>query len=207
MEAHETGIQIAALVLAAGSSSRLGQPKQLIEIGGETLLERTVRTVRQAGCREVAVVLGAHQEKIEPLAGQLPARLVLNDRWAEGMGSSIACGIDFLQQHCPDMEAVLVVLTDHPLLSADFISRLMRAFQNSAFKMAAADYGDAPGPPAIFGRHFFDELAGLEGQQGARKILLKHRSQLASLPFPEGNFDLDTPADLEKLRGLMDRIK
>ncbi|MEY3369015.1 MAG: hypothetical protein RI973_2170 [Bacteroidota bacterium] len=204
MEVNELGIQVAALVLAAGSSSRLGQPKQLIEVGGETLLERMVRTVRRAGCREVAVVLGAHREKIEPLAGQLPARLVFNDRWAEGMGSSIACGMDFLQQHCPDMEAVLIVLTDQPLLSADFISRLVRAFQSSASKMAAADYGEAPGPPAIFGRNFFDELSGLEGQQGARKILLKHRGQLASLSFPEGNFDLDTPADLEKLRGLME---
>jgi molybdenum cofactor cytidylyltransferase len=202
MAANEKKNQIAALVLAAGSSSRLGQPKQLVEVGGETLLERTVGVVWQAGCREIAVVLGAHREKIAPLAEQLPVGLVYNERWAEGMGSSIACGIDFLQQHFPETEAVLIVLTDQPLLSEDFLLRLIKAYQTSAFKIAAADYGDAPGPPSIFGRDFFVELSNLNGQQGARKILQKHREQLASLPFPEGHFDLDTPEDLERLRQL-----
>lgn len=202
MARHGTKLKVAALVLAAGSSSRLGQPKQLVELEGETLLERAVRNVRQAGCEEVIVVLGAHSRLIAPQAGRLPATLVHNDRWAEGMSSSIACGIGCLQQHCPKTDAVLVTLTDQPLLSADFIIRLIQAWENSSFKLAAADYGDAPGPPAIFGREFLNALAGLQGQQGARQLLMKHRDHLALLPFPEGNFDLDTPEDLEKLRNL-----
>jgi molybdenum cofactor cytidylyltransferase len=180
------------LLLAAGASTRLGQPKQLLVLGGQTLLERTCKAALSIDNHGVTVVLGAHCEAIRPAIAHLPVRTVLNERWNEGMGSSIACGMAHLP---PDAGAVLLLLCDQPHVTGPYLQKLLRAFRSANADIAASAYGGSFGPPAIFGRRHFPDLAALSGHQGAKKLLERHRGQALAIDFPEGEVDIDTPTD------------
>ena len=189
---------IAVLLLAAGASTRLGHPKQLIKIGDQTLLEKAARVALDSGCRPVLVVLGAHADKIKPVLEHLRVQIVENRNWESGMGSSIACGAQFLIKEFPDLDAVILMLCDQPFVGVDILQTMLKSWRENKAGIVAADYGAAFGPPALFAKRFFPQLSSLQGEKGAKSLMLEQKEALGWVLFPEGAADLDTAADLEK---------
>jgi molybdenum cofactor cytidylyltransferase len=184
-----------AVILAAGASTRMGQPKQLLRIGGRTLLRRTVDAVLASPAWPVMVVLGAHLETIRPEIARLPVLVVDNRAWAEGLASSIGAGVRALDSFSLSIEAALLVLGDQPHLSTDALARLVATHQCTGRSIVAAHYGGHPGPPALFARRHFPELMALSGPGGARPLFDRHAGSLGMVPMPEFAVDLDTPED------------
>jgi len=183
---------IPALILAAGSGRRMGGPKALLVLDGETLLQRAARTAQAAGCTPVIAVVGDW----EPGVLDPSVRVVRNPEAAEGMASSIRLGIAALPRPAP---AVLMLTIDQPAVDAPVLKRLLllHASQDDAAPVACA-YGGSLGVPAILPARFFPELLALVGDRGAKPILLRENTR--SIPFPEGAWDLDTPEDLPLTR-------
>jgi molybdenum cofactor cytidylyltransferase len=185
-----------ALVLAAGASSRLGRPKQLVEVRGEALLRRTVRITLAAGFAPVHVVLGAEGPACRAVLGGLAVSILENAAWAEGMGSSLRRGMQAL---APDAPAVLLLVCDQPRLSSAALEQLRDLYLSSGARITAARYAGRLGVPAIFARGLFPELAQVAGDQGARAILAAHRAEAAALDLPLAAVDVDTAEDLAEL--------
>lgn len=182
---------IGAVILAAGSGQRMGGPKALLRIDGETLLQRAARAALSAGCRPVVAVVG----KGVPDLGPLEVQVVVNSESAEGMGSSIRAGISALPANT---EAVLLLTVDQPAVNATLLRQLLTRFAEDPTRPAACAYAGTLGIPAILPVRLFSDLLVLRGDHGAKGILL--REDTATLPFPEGERDLDTPEDLEAFR-------
>jgi molybdenum cofactor cytidylyltransferase len=180
----------AALVLAAGDGRRMGGPKALLSLAGETLLQRAVRVARSAGCHPVIAVVGAW----DPGPLDPDVALVRNLDASEGMASSIRAGIAALP---PGPESVLLLTVDQPAVDEALLRRLL-ALSAGAPGPAACAYGGTLGIPAVLPRRLFPELLALRGDRGAKAILM--RESTAALPFPEGESDLDTPEDLGRIR-------
>ncbi len=184
------------LLLAAGASTRLGQPKQLVKMGGRTLLERACDTALTIENQGVIVVLGAHFEVIKPTIEHLPVQILVNENWQAGMGSTIACG---MAQLPPDADAVLLLLCDQPFVAHDLLEKLVEKWRENPSQIIASAYGGSFGPPAVFGSQYFAKLSALNGQQGAKKLMERHLERLLLVDFPKGEFDVDTEKDLKRL--------
>lgn len=193
-------MQVAAVILAAGASRRLGQPKQLLLFDGETLLARAVRIASAAGAEPVFAVLGAQSEAIAQALADTPARAVLNPGWQSGLASSVRAGVLAVQQQSPAADGVLVMNCDQPRLDAAHLRALLAAFaQQSGQGIAASSYSGARGVPAIFPRALFGQLQQLTGDKGARALLMQSALPFALVPFAGGELDIDTPGDLAHL--------
>ena len=192
-------MKIAGLLLAAGASQRLGQPKQLLQIDGEPLIQRAARALLDGGCAPVRVVLGAAAESCRSALSEFAVQITFNERYHQGMGTSIAVGIEALQQEKTPPEAVVVALCDQPFLDADLIAALIRQHEITNCSIIAADYGEALGPPAFFTAAHFHSLAQLNGDQGASSLFRAHADDTAHIPFPQGRTDIDTAADWRAL--------
>lgn len=190
------------MVLAAGASSRLGRAKQLVVHEGHTLLERTIVAALGAGADPVVVVLGAAADEIRralpPLSQKV--RFVENERWAEGMGTSIARGAAVLREFDPATDAALILVCDQPALDAGVLRRFVDLASTEPARILLADYGTGRGPPVVFPRKFFDELVALRGDGGAREVHRRHADSIITVPFPDGAGDIDVPGDLRSLR-------
>ena len=189
---------LAALVLAAGASARLGQPKQLVAFEGEPLVTRAVRRAREAGAETVFVVVGAGYQVITDALSTLepPARILLNRRWQEGMSTSIALGA-----HAAEREGahdLLVLACDQVHVTAEHLLALRAASRRE--HVVASSYAGRRGVPALFPEFAFHALQQLTGDRGARD-LLAHEDVLA-IPLEGGEFDIDTPHDLQRLQAL-----
>jgi len=190
----------AAIVLAAGASTRLGQAKQLIEIEGESLLRRTARLALEAGCAPVFVVLGFEAERLRAELAGLGATAVIHEHWAEGMGSSLRRGMEMLRAAEARAAGVLLLVCDQPGLAVEHLQRLLAEQGADENRIAASEYAGRTGVPAVFGRGFFAELLAIEGDRGAREVMRQHTQAVSAIPWPEGAMDLDRPEDLERLR-------
>lgn len=184
------------LVLAAGASTRLGQPKQLVRIGGRPVLHGVVSRAAAIGDHTVTVVIGAHAADLTRLLAQTPASVVVNRHWQEGMASSIRCGLAAVPVSA---ESVLILLGDQVAVTTDDLKRLVNACQGQEGMIVAASYDQRVGVPAIFPRECFSELAQLRGDVGARQLLERHSHRLVRVPMPNAAVDLDTPEDLAAL--------
>ncbi len=191
---------VAAIILAAGASRRLGQAKQLLRQGNETLLGRTIRVVREAGVADIFVVLGAQRELISASVAFKDAVLVFNENWEKGIASSIHAGLRALDMHPGGLSAVLILSCDQPHLGAHHLLTMLQTFTASPEPViVASSYADTLGVPAIFPRPVFPQLLALRGDKGARAILLDPPCPLSAVPFTGGEIDIDVPADLEHL--------
>ena len=198
-ETQDRSQQCAAIVLAAGASTRLGRPKQLVLVDGETLLRRTVRLVGDAGCSPVFVVLGhAANTLAGELVGLAPS-IVVNEEWQTGMASSLKSGLRAVLAVNPAQPRVMVLVCDQPRLERSVLRHLLATQGEKEAEMTASRYPETQGVPAIFSSAVFPELMELTGDHGARRILERHIEHVASVNFPGGEFDLDTPEDLAQL--------
>jgi molybdenum cofactor cytidylyltransferase len=193
---------IGILVLAAGGSSRMGRPKQLLQFNGTTLVRRAAEAALSVG-RLVVVVTGASADEVATELRELPVTIVLNPNWASGMGSSIRIGVQGLIDLEPNLDALVITLCDQPGVSARILGALIDSHRVAGKLLCAASFGDAVGPPALLGREFFSELLSLPDAHGAKQILMKHPESLSRLHCPEAARDIDTPVDYESL-GLPD---
>jgi molybdenum cofactor cytidylyltransferase len=189
----------AAIVLAAGASSRLGQPKQLVAIGGEALLVRTVRMAREAGCDPVIVVTGFDAERMCDALQDLPVTLINNEDWQSGMGSSLRCGIMALEKLSRRPSNVLLLVCDQVALSAELLRDLRSLHARGERPITASRYSGRAGVPAIFPSKYFSELSQVEGDRGARGVLERHSEDVVLIEFSDGVIDLDTPEQLREL--------
>jgi molybdenum cofactor cytidylyltransferase len=191
--------QRAAIVLAAGASTRLGQPKQLVLFKGKSLLRRTAEAAIASGAWPVVVVLGRDAEALSPELAGLAVAAVANSQWQEGMGSSLRCGVEALQRRSRATTAVLLMVCDQPRISAAHLEGMWTRYAATG-KVVAARHGDRPGVPAIFPAKYLPDLAQSAGDEGARNLLgglVTEEIELVALP--EAGFDLDTPDDLARL--------
>lgn len=199
----ETNIGI--IVLAAGASARMGEPKQLLRFEGETLLRRATNAAFASRCRPVVVVTGARHDEMGDELDATGALVVVNEEWIEGMGSSIRHGIAALEAATAGTaEAAVLMLCDQPFVTGESLNRLLEAHREAASPLVASRYeaqGEMThGVPCLFGRALFPELMNLRGGEGAKSVIMRHASEAASVFMPEAAFDVDTPRDYEALR-------
>lgn len=190
------------VILAAGASTRMGKPKQLLPYQEHSLLHHVVETALASVCRPVVVVLGAYAEQMRPEINQLPVQVVENPQWAEGMSASIQAGIQVLNTMPNSIEAVVLALCDQPFISAQAINQLVEAYQTTAQPIIASEYAGTLGVPALFSHSLFPELAALKGGEGAKQVINKYVHEVVGVPFPEGAIDIDTPKDYEQLQSM-----
>lgn len=184
---------IGAIVLAAGASSRLGYPKQLITQAGETLLLHATLAALNAGAHPVLVVLGSDAARIAPQLNIPSAQIVTNENWESGLASSLAAGLRAITAN-HTCDAVMVTLADQPNVGAAALKRLTSAF-DANHRIVAAAYAGTIGVPAIFGSEHVPALLLLKGDAGAGRWMRARMSEVTGVPLPEAELDIDTQAD------------
>ena len=189
--------KIAGVILAAGGSSRLGQPKQLLAFRGATLIQRAVRAAAEAGCDPVIVVTGEIGDAIRSEIGERSGIVIVeNAEWRSGIGTSIRCG---LEQLPGSVEAVVLLTCVQPFVDGAVVRTLIAERQRTGKAIVASSYASTLGVPALFDRSCFDALLTLPVAAGAKSLIETRRGDTASIAFEEGGVDIDTPEDFERL--------
>lgn len=191
--------RIAAILLAAGGSSRMGRSKQLITFNGVSFVRRAAQTALLSRCDRLYVVVGAESSTISHELEGVDAAIVTNPNWYRGMGSSIHAGIRAIRAEVDHVDAVLILLVDQPAVNVALLNEIIQKFEEGS-ALVASFYADAVGVPALFPKAYFEALENLPDDRGAKFLLLKHAAEVTQIPFPDGAFDIDTQADLERLR-------
>ncbi|MBL7700389.1 MAG: nucleotidyltransferase family protein [Chitinophagaceae bacterium] len=186
------------IILAAGASTRLGEPKQLLRYGNVNLVQHAVMEARATDAKGVVVVVGSSAEQIIKSVENKGAKIVRNEKWSEGIGSSIRTGVEFVARDT-EVDGVILMVCDQPYVSTAFLNELIAHQHSSKEPIVAAQYKDTVGTPALFHRSFFPALQELHGDAGAKKIMLDHSSEVYKVKFPLGDIDIDTRNDYEML--------
>ncbi len=186
--------RIGAIVLAAGRSSRLGTPKQLLDFGGQPLVRHAAEVALASGCRPVVVVLGSLGSRIALVLDGLPVRIAVNARWGEGMGTSIQTGLAALAGD--NLDGVILTVGDQPLVTAEHLDALIARQAATGCPVVAAEYAGTVGIPVLFMSPMFGQLRALPPDQGCKSVILANRTSGAFLACPEAEHDIDTPEDL-----------
>lgn len=186
--------EVPLLVLAAGGSSRMGTPKQLLPWGQTTLLGHTLQTLMTFEKHPIYVVLGAYRNEVQAEINDLPVTPIHNTQWEKGMGVSIATGLKQVVANHPAAAAVLIALADQPLLDASYYSKLLEAHKVNPKANIVSGYSNGQqGVPAVFSNSFFDALLALNEDKGARHLIQKQKEQ--AVVITTGQLaDVDTPA-------------
>jgi molybdenum cofactor cytidylyltransferase len=198
-------VRVGVVLLAAGGSSRLGRPKQLLVHEGKTLVRRAAEAAVAAKCGPVVVVLGAQAEAVIAELAGLPVRTVQNADWGAGMGSSLRVGLRALDQKesagaDPAVNAALVMLCDQLRVDSRHLRALVETFTRTQATIVASGYEGTRGVPALFSRALFPELETLAPDQGARGVIARDPSRVVEVAFAGGSEDVDTAADLFRLK-------
>ena len=191
------------MVLAAGASSRLGQAKQLVELTNQPLIVRQCELALSTG-HDVFCVLGCKANAITPIIENLPIKIVVNDDWDNGIGTSIACAINHIEQSCSQYDGAMIVLCDQWQLSSTHLCQMINQWKQERHKVliAQACSNDVTGPPVIFPSSQFNRLTRLTGDSGAKVILKKSYAIIEHYFLPEAFSDLDTPEQLLHMRAV-----
>jgi len=189
----KTGI----ILLAAGSSSRLGRAKQLIEFQGKTLIQKAIDEAKKSQADCLVVVLGANADLIQTGFESSNTPFIINSDWQQGMSSSMQAGLHFLMAK-EAIDQVLLMLCDQPFVDASLLDQLITAKETSGKGIVAAAYSNTLGVPALFDKRYFEELSQLTGSEGAKKVIFNHQAEVHAVDFPLGAVDLDTEEDVSK---------
>jgi len=186
------------LILAAGSSSRMGQAKQLLAWNNTTLLNHAIQTAKNTGVTKIKVILGAKAARIRKSITDAEVDIIINTKWSNGLGSSIACGVKAICKENKKTEAILVMLADQPLVHSSFLNQLIGKWKSSKSIVATA-YEHGAGVPALFGTAYFSELSLLNKDFGAKALMAQNAANMASLTVEGSTIDIDTISDYNNL--------
>ncbi len=200
-EKLETLPQVAAVILAAGGSARMGRPKQLLPVSGQPMVRRVAEAVCAAELAQVVVVVGAHATAVTQALKDLPIDIVVNEAWAEGMSTSVRLGVGALQA---EIQAVLIVLADQPALTPNLVQALVARYRATDSPIVAPFYHGRRGNPVLFDRSLFPQLLAIEGDQGGRTLIARYQEQMERVQVddPAVILDVDTRHDYEKTQRL-----
>lgn len=187
------------ILLAAGASTRLGQPKQQLMFRGQSLLQHALQTAQTSVASSVVIVLGAGAADIQRATNLNSAYVVENPEWPEGMASSIRVGLTNLLNITPETEAAIFMVCDQPFVTPALLNELISTFTQTNKEIIACAYQDTLGTPVLFSKKYFPELFNLQGQEGAKKLIKRYDGNVAAVSFPEGQIDIDTTQDYENL--------
>ncbi|MEZ2335686.1 NTP transferase domain-containing protein [Mucilaginibacter sp. RCC_168] len=202
MKEPQDFVQIGLIILAAGSSSRLGTPKQNLVYQGQTLLQRAIQTALTSVCHEnVVVILGANEGIIRPGISDQLVHIAYNTLWQEGMASSIRLGITELLSIQPLITGAILMLCDQPFVDPLLIYQLTEKKAETDFGIIACAYRESLGVPVLFDASYFPQLLMLQGKEGAKKLIKTFPNDVAQIAFPLGAIDIDTLEDYERLHG------
>lgn len=190
----------AVIVLAAGASTRLGQPKQLLDFGGKALLQHILDQCKPLSFSARFLILGAYSADIQQNINTFDFQILQNEHWEEGMASSLRTGIQAAIAHSSAPEQVLVLLADQPFVSTALLQNLLDTHRSAHPRITASQYGETKGVPAVFSKTVFPELLQLQGDRGANRLIRQYEAQVVSVPFEAGNIDMDTPEDYQQWR-------
>jgi molybdenum cofactor cytidylyltransferase len=192
-------MSVAAVVLAAGGSTRFGKPKQFALFQGEAFINRIVAAAMEAGCAPVVVVTGDDSARITSELTRFTVTIAMNLGWSSGVGSSIRVGVQRAMDLAADLDASLLLSCDQPFVTAAVLAQLIQLRLTSRKPIIASAYAETIGIPALFDRSCFPDLLRLKGDSGAKGIILTRPHDVASFDFPAGHIDIDTAADYAKL--------
>ncbi|ULQ52747.1 nucleotidyltransferase family protein [Flavihumibacter fluvii] len=185
------------MILAAGGSSRLGEPKQLLPYKGNTLLRQAAETALNTGWQPIVVVVGAHHEAISKTLTGMKITLAENHEWNKGMSTSLQAGLAKAEELAPDLDALIFMVCDQPMVTTTLLQELLKTHWATGKPIVACSYKDVSGTPALFAREVFPSLRDLTGDAGARKLIKTLGNKVATIDFPDGYIDIDTKNDYE----------
>jgi molybdenum cofactor cytidylyltransferase len=185
---------VAIILLAAGASTRMGTPKQLLQYRNRSLIRYLTEIALASDATSLCVVLGAESARVQQELADLSATLLENPRWAEGMSSSVRAGLAWVPA---SVHAAIIMLCDQPLVSTGLLDSMINAYVSSGKPIVACEYAGTLGVPALFDRSLFPDLSNLTGDRGAKQIVTQHHGDVYRIPFPGGTVDLDTPSDFK----------
>jgi molybdenum cofactor cytidylyltransferase len=189
---------VGAIILAAGGSTRMGRPKQLLQIEGQTLVRRIVDAATGAGCSPIVVVLGHKADAICQELDRQPVHFAINPDWSRGIGSSIRCGVEMLLTIAPSIERLMLLLCDQPRVSANVLRRVIAAQKCSEKPVCVCAYAGTVGPPVLVDRSLFEQLMSLPDDRGAKALWTgAGEDRVCHVPCEEAAMDIDTPADYQ----------
>ena len=187
---------IGVLILAAGSSSRMGTSKQMLPIEGKSLLAKTISAAIEAKLENIIVILGSNADEHRIEANEFPVTTLLNNDWHKGMGTSIKTGVEHFQRQ-QSIQGVVILVCDQPKLSPEIILSLIEKEKQTHKPIIASQYANTLGVPALFMRTVFDKLLTLGHDHGAKKIIMENSDHVSIVEFPAGEIDLDTKEDYD----------
>jgi len=191
---------IAIIILAAGTSSRMGSPKQLLSYKGKNLLRHTVDEALETGCQSVFVILGANSNLLRNELKDKPVSIFENNGWQEGISSSIHCGLEAITNTILRPDSIIFMVCDQPYVNSSLLSDLVKKKNETGMPVVASCYDNTIGTPALFHKSFFPALMELKNDKGAGKLMAENQEKVATVPFPGGITDIDTIEDYEIIK-------
>jgi molybdenum cofactor cytidylyltransferase len=185
------------LILAAGSSSRMGKSKQLLPIGPETLLSHTVKVALALNLIHNIVVLGSEEKRHQAVLSDHNIQVASNPAWNRGMGSSLKVGLKSILSAIPELTGIVILVCDQPYLTTDHLRKLIEKHQHGENFIVASRYKGISGVPVVFAKKYFTALLQLSDEQGAKIVIEKNPNDVALVDFEHGEIDLDTPEDYQ----------
>ena len=189
---------IGIIILAAGASTRLGEPKQDLLFRGQSLLKHALSVAKQSDCRPIIVITGAYIPNTDDLSDS-EINYVQNPDWQKGIASSISLGISYLQKIEPNIDAVIFMVCDQPYVTASLLEQIITEKHKTNKPIIACSYLDTLGTPVLFDKQYFGELCTLKGDEGAKRIIYNNLDAVAAISFKWGYIDIDTVDDYERL--------
>tara|TARA_B100000809_G_scaffold266357_1_gene328690 strand:+ start:16004 stop:16618 length:615 start_codon:yes stop_codon:yes gene_type:complete len=196
----------AILILAAGKSSRIGAPKQLLPWGKTTLLGNAIEQALVIPDAEVFVVLGAYRQSIQKEISKYKIEVIINENWDDGIGSSIAKAINEIESSSACRQ-VLIILADQPFVDSDYLNKLLNSYKKEMAEIMATTYKDVAGVPVVFSKKYFHELKRLKGDQGAKSLMYRHKSNLTFCSVFSMFEDVDTLESYHELKKIYELKK
>ncbi|NNK82237.1 MAG: nucleotidyltransferase family protein, partial [Flavobacteriaceae bacterium] len=191
---------VAILLLAAGNSSRLGQPKQLLKWKSSNLLQHAIDTVKKVQSDSVILVLGANYQKIISEINTNSVHVLNNKTWHNGLGNSIAFGVNYIEKTFPEIEAILISLADQPLITKSYLLQMISEFNICKKQIiGTANKNNRLGVPALFDKEYFEELMQLNNDEGAKHIIKNHLQVVRFIEASQMFSDIDTLEAYKKL--------
>ena len=195
MPAEREGAVVAGIVLAAGTSSRMGRNKLLLPLGQQSVVQRAVGSALAAGLEPVLVVCGHDSERVQAELRGLRCTTVHNPHYAEGLNSSLRAGIAAVP---PKAQAALVMLADMPFVTADMVRTLAARYREGTARLVVSHYEGVDAPPMLYDRSLFSELLALQGDGCGKRVVKRHKSESLLVSWPASALvDLDVPADVD----------